>query len=354
MNKIINICFSQSAGATLECAISTKELQDNEKVIVLFDDLSQGAIKGGVNIEERINWYNIIERADPLNLFTDSDTEELKENYNAFHDEISKIDSSDTLYIWYGSSQEFCGMLYTLEFLKGRKLNTYIIDIKDTVIKHNENVFQANNLGEIIPENIEKYAAAKRKLNSNEYKQFLDAWESLKKDDSILRVLKDGKVKSVAENYFDIDILKYTPKEFRESARIVGNVVGNSENKISDEYIFRRIKELIKAGKIECNGKFRFIIMEIKITQEGLKYLNTDKDAMKIWEEYKKESDQEQEMKNKYREKGRMEEKIAIAQNLKDVLDIETIADKTGLSVEQVKSSASRYYRCANLKEVGQ
>ncbi|MBU3176885.1 DUF1835 domain-containing protein [Clostridium estertheticum] len=354
MNKIINICFSQSAGATLECAISTKELQDNEKVIVLFDNLSQGAIKGGVNIEERINWYNIIERADPLNLFTDSNTEELKENYNAFHDEISKIDSSDTLYIWYGSSQEFCGMLYTLEFLKGRKLNTYIIDVKDTVIKHNENVFQANNLGEIIPENIEKYAAAKRKLNSNEYKQFLDAWESLKKDDSILRVLKDGKVKSVAENYFDIDILKYTPKEFKTSIRTLGDVVGNSENKISDGYIFWRIKELIKAGKIEYNGKFGFIRMEIKITEEGLKYLSTDKDAMKIWEEYKKDSDQEQEIKNKYREKGRMEEKIAIAQTLKDVLDIETIADKTGLSVEQVKSSASRYYRCANLKEVGQ
>ncbi|MBU3101856.1 MULTISPECIES: DUF1835 domain-containing protein [Clostridium] len=338
MNKISNICFSQSAGALLSHAVSTKELQDNEKVIVLFDNLSQGPIKGGVNIEERINWYNIFEGADPLNLFTDSDTEELKENYNAFHDEISKLDSSDTLYIWYGSSQELCGMLYTLELLKDEKLNTYIIDIKDTVIKHKEIVFQANNMGEIIPENIEKYAAAKRKLNSNEYKQFLDAWESLKKDDSILRVLKDGKVKSVDENYFDIDILKYTPKEFKTSMRTLGDVVGKSEDKISDEYIFWRIKELIKVGKIECNGKFGFIRMEIKITEEGLKYLSTDKDAMKIWEEYKKDSDQEQEMKNKYREKGRMKEKIAIAKILKDVLDIETIADKTGLSVEQVKN----------------
>lgn len=338
MNKIINICFSQSAGALLSHAISTKELQDNEKVIVLFDNLSHGAIKGGVNIEERINWYNIFERANPLNLFTDSDIEELKENYNEFHDEISKMDSSDTLYIWYGSSQEFCGMLYTLELLKDEKLNTYIIDVKDTVIKHKEIVFQVRNTGEIIPENIEKYAAAKRKLNSNEYKQFLDAWESLKKDDSILRVLKDGNVKSVDENYFDIDILKYTPKEFKTSMRTLGDVVGKSEEKISDEYIFWRIKELIKAGKIEHNGKFGVIRMEIKITEEGLKYLSTDKDSMKIWEEYKKDSDQEQEMKNKYREKGRMKEKISIAQNLKDVLDIETIADKTGLSVEQVKN----------------
>ena len=46
MNKIINICFSQSAGAILKHTISTKELQENEKVIVIFDNLSQGANKG--------------------------------------------------------------------------------------------------------------------------------------------------------------------------------------------------------------------------------------------------------------------------------------------------------------------
>ncbi|MBW9157783.1 DUF3658 domain-containing protein [Clostridium tagluense] len=338
MNKIINICFSQSAGATLKHAVSTNELQYNEKVIVFFDNLSQGAIKSGVNIEERINWYNIFKGADPLKLFIDYDIEELKENYNAFHDEISNMDSSDTLYLWYGSSQEFCGMLYTLELLKDRKLNTYIIDVKDTVIKRNEIVFQVRTTGEIIPENLEKYAAAKRKLDSNEYKQFIDAWESLKKDNSILRALKDGKVKSVDESYFDIAILKYTPKEFRNSMRTVGEVLGKSEDKISDEYIFWRINELIKAEKIEYKGKFGVIGMEIKITEEGFKYLSTDKDAMKIWEEDRIDSEQEQDMKNKYREKGRMKEKIDIARNLKDVLDMETIAGKTGLSLEQVKN----------------
>ena len=107
---------------------------------------------------------------------------------------------------------------------------------------------------------------------------------------------------------------------------------------LSDEYVFWRIKELIKAGKIECSGKFGAIGMEIKITEEGLKYLSTDKDAMKIWEEDRKVSKQEEELRNKYREKGRMEERIDIAQKLKDVLDAKTIADKTGLSVEQVEN----------------
>lgn len=338
MNKIINICFSESAGGSFKHAISTEVLQGNQKVIAFFDDLSQGSIKGGLNIKERINWYDILKAEDTIKNFANYDVDELKENYNEFHDEISKIDSSDILHLWYGSSRELCGMLYTLELLKDRKLDIYIINVKETVIKRNDIALQVRTTGEIIPENIEKYVDPKRRLNSNEYKQLLNIWEELKKNNSILRVLKDGRVKSVDENYFDIDILKYTPKEFRNPVRTVGDVLGKSEDRISDEYILWRIKELIKAGKIEYSGKSGVIGMKIKITEEGFKYLSTDKDAMRIWEENRKAEEQEEEMKNKCREQGRIEERIDIAKKLKNVLDDETISDKTGLSVEQVRS----------------
>ncbi|AKN30767.1 hypothetical protein Ccar_07920 [Clostridium carboxidivorans P7] len=337
MNKIINICFSESAGGSFKHAISTKILQSNQEIILFLDDLSQGAIKDGIDIEERINWYNTFMRENQLKPAVDYDIDDLKENYRTFHNEISKVDNSDILYLWYGSSREFCGMLYALELLKDKNLDIYLINVKDTVIKRKKIEFKARSTGEIISENIEKYAAAKRKLNLNEYRELLDKWELLKKDNSILRVIKDGKLESVDENYFDIDILKYTPKEFRNPIRTIGDVLGKSEERISDEYIFWRIKELIKTGKIEHNGKFGVIGMEIKITEEGLKYLSTDKDAMRIWEEDRKESEEEEEIRNKYRKQGIMEERMDIAKKLKGVLDNETIAEKTGLSIEQVK-----------------
>ncbi|NMM63639.1 DUF1835 domain-containing protein [Clostridium sp. P21] len=337
MNKVINICFSESAGGSFKHAISTKILQDNQEVIVFLDDLSQGSIKGGVNIDQRINWYNTFTTENQLKPAAEYDIDDLKENYSAFHGEISKVHHSDILYLWYSSSREFCGMLYVLELLKNRNLDIYLINVKDTVIKRKEIEFKARSTGEIIPENIEKYAAAKRKLNLNEHRELLDKWELLKKDNSILRVIKDGKLESVDENYFDIDILKYTPKEFRNPIRTIGEVLGKSEERVSDEYIFWRIKELIKTGKIEHNGKFGVIGMEIKISDEGHKYLSTDKDAMEIWEEDRKESEEEEEIRKKYRHQGIMEEKIDIAKKLKDVLDDKTIAEKTGLSIEQVK-----------------
>ncbi|AWI05274.1 DUF3658 domain-containing protein [Clostridium drakei] len=338
MNKIINICFSESAGGSFKYAINTKILQGNQEVIIFVDDLSQGSIKDEINIDKRINWDNTFTRENQLRSAVEYDIDDLKENYSTFYNEISKVDHSDILYLCYGSSREFCGMLYALEVLKDRNLDIYLINVKDTVIKRKEIEFKARSVGEIIPENIEKYAAAKRKLNLNEYRKLLDKWELLKKDNSILRVIKDGKLESVDENYFDIDILKYTPKEFRNPIRTIGDVLGKSEERISDEYIFWRIKELIKTGKIEHNGKFGIIGMEIKITEEGLKYLSKDKDAIKIWEEYRKELVAEEEIRKKYRQQGVFEERMDIAKKLKDVLDDKTIAEKVGLSIEQVKN----------------
>lgn len=336
MNNIVNICFSEIAGAIFKIAIRMGKLPEEQKVIVVSDDLSHGTIKGGVNIEERINWWSI---ADGDEYFVNYGEEDLRENYSKLHDEISKIDDNDTLYLWYGSSQEFCGMLYTLELLKNRNLNIYLINVTNIVVKHKDNVHLSREAGDIMPECIEKYASFKQKLDSNKYKEFLDTWELLKKDNSILRVFKDEEIKSEDENYFDIDVLKYTQKEFRKSARTVGEVIGKSDITISDDYIFWRVKELIKSGKIDCSGKFGIMReMEIKITEEGLKYLNTDEKAMSIWKNSKKDFSPEEYMINQYIEEGRLEEKINIAKRLKDVLDAKTIADKTGLTVGQVKN----------------
>lgn len=97
MNNIINICFTEGAGGRFRIASKMNELDSKPKVIVLFDDLSHGTIKDGIDIEERINWWKV---ASGDEYFIEYGADELKENYNAFHNEISQIDRSDILYLW--------------------------------------------------------------------------------------------------------------------------------------------------------------------------------------------------------------------------------------------------------------
>ena len=54
--------------------------------------------------------------------------------------------------------------------------------------------------------------------------------------------------------------------------------------------------------------------------------------AIKIWKEEGKEEGREE-----GREEGKKEKQTEIAKNLLDVLDIETISKKTGLSITEIK-----------------
>ncbi|WP_097026305.1 DUF1835 domain-containing protein [Clostridium peptidivorans] len=337
MKNIIHICFSPSAGGGLKYAVKNKKLLEGNEVIVFRDDISQGTIENSIDIDKRIDWWKNIDQEDEL---CPNDSDYLRGNYNKFYKKISKIKDSDVIYLWYGEcSSEICGMLYTLELLKDRITNMYLINVSD-IIKESANiVYTYRAVAEVMPEDLKKFIKIKRKIELKEYDDLINQWNSLKKDNSILRIFKDDKVESVNENYFDIDILKYTEKEFKKSARIVGNIMGFSETRISDDYIFWRVKELVKSGMIEFKGKFGIMReMEIKITQKGLEYLITDSEAIAFWQNREDDLDRKTEIITEAKKQGRMEEKISIAKKLIGVLDIEIISEKTGLTVGQIRS----------------
>ena len=73
-------------------------------------------------------------------------------------------------------------------------------------------------------------------------------------ENSNLRVYEDNQVKSVRVDYFDEMILHYTNRKFMHSARTVGEVIGRAESYVSDTFIFWRVTELIRNGKIVYRG----------------------------------------------------------------------------------------------------
>jgi hypothetical protein len=230
--------------------------------------------------------------------------------------------------------------MYTLEFLKDKNAEIYLINVSDKIEEAaNGNLYTYRASAEIMPKKLKDFIDIKRKPEPDELNQLLNQWNLLINENSLLRVYEEGRIISAKENYFDIDILKYTEKEFKKSARIVGNVLGFSENKISDEYIFWRVQELVKAEMLEFKGKLGVMReMEIKITHKGLEYLSTDSEAMLFWQNKEEEIQKEFDSINEAKNQGRMEEKINIAKKLMDVLEVEVIAEKTGLTIGQVKN----------------
>ena len=347
--NIIHICFSPSAGGSLKHAVKKKKLFEGKKIIVFPDDISIGTIENGINVDKRVEWWDGIDKEEEILRL--ENTEYLKECYKQFYREISTIKDSDLIYLWYGeSSSDMCGMMYTLEFLKDKVEHMYCINVSEKVDESDSRGYTYRAAGEVITEKLKDYLKIKRKVESKEYNDFINQWNSLKKDDSLLHIFNDGKVKSVKEDYFDIHILKFTPKEFRKSARIVGNAIGYSEIKISDDYIFWRVQELVKLGMLEFKGKLGIMReMEIKISEKGFEHLSTDSEAILYWESVENELQRERDIVNEAKKQGRMEERIRIAKNLIEVLEMEIIAEKIGLTVAQVKNL--EFYKAKGLNK---
>ena len=339
MSKIIHIVFSESAEGSFKQAIK-KEYLKGDKLIALYDNLSNGVINDLKDIKSREDWWNEL-NGDENYFYCEID--EFEANYKKFYDDISKISDGDVVYLWYGHcNREICGMMYTIYLLKDKEINHYVINVSDKIIENNQGrilTYIANSASEIIPEKLVEYLKLARKIEVDEYKKLLNQWDELTKENSLLRSYINGNMESVSEDYFDIDILKFTNKEYRKSARTVGDVLGNTEPRITDDYIFWRIKELVKLDKIRFKGKFGVMReMEICITDEGLEDLSRNKEAIDFWNERKRANEKKLEFINDIKEQGRLEEKIKIAKNLLDVLDVETIANKTGLTVGQINS----------------
>lgn len=337
MLNIINICFSESTRGTIKRAIQLKIL-NGQKVVGLLDDLSNGPISNLIDTYKRIEWSDKFK--DEFDCIPYCSLDDLETCYTKFYKDISDIKSEDEIYIWYGEcGREMCGMMYVLELLKNKSENLHFVNVSDLVRKCQAGIYIPRSSAEIPPEKLGEYIKVARKLNDNEREEILKQWETLKNENSLLRIFKEGKLISVSEDYFDADILKWTEKELKKSARMVGSVIGYSETGISDSYIFWRIKELVNEGKIKYEGKFGIMReMEIAITDEGLEYLKGYPEAMDFFNKREEEGKEEAVRINELKNQGRMEERIEIAKKLMDVLDIKIIAEKTGLSEEKIKN----------------
>ncbi len=248
--EIIHLCCSDSARGSIEHAVNMGSFE-GEKVIGLIDDLSNGPIDEITNMNKRIDWRENIYFEEAKEI-----SEEIEGSYKKLHEEIMKLKDED-IYLWYGNSAtEICGMLYVLSMLEEKIQNVYTINVSDiTYNTGKRNEYTPRVVGEVIPERLGEFIEIKQFMNFSRYSSLMSLWKQLKIENLNLRVYEDKQVKSVQEDYYDEMILRYTYKKFMHSVRIVGEVIGRAESCVSDSFIFWRIIELIKNGKVSYRGK---------------------------------------------------------------------------------------------------
>ena len=258
MKNITHVCCSEY-GETIKLAIQ-KGLIEGESVIDLFDDLSNGPISAISEGGQRVNWLKKLYPYENEMFFDDYEM-----SNRGFHQRISSV-SSDEIYLWYGeNSKEICNLMYILTLLESKSGRIYTINVSEKVYRISKRPpYSIRRVGEMVPEKINDYALLKKSLDYDVHIQYINLWSDLIKENSNLRAIKDKRVISVQNDYFDEMILTYTSKKFAHCARTVGEAYGKADEYISDDFIFWRILELIKINKIAFSGSIG-IMREMKI-----------------------------------------------------------------------------------------
>ena len=97
--------------------------------------------------------------------------------------------------------------------------------------------------------------AQARPLTQDERNALADEWVALTKQHHMLRLYLEGKLVSCDESYFDEALLSRCGADFTRAIHVVGWVMGEAADYVSDGFLFYRLRALIARGVLEAENR---------------------------------------------------------------------------------------------------
>ena len=97
--------------------------------------------------------------------------------------------------------------------------------------------------------------AQARPLTHDERKALSDEWLALTTQDHTLRIYLEGRLASCDESFFDEALLSQSGPTFKRAIYVVGQVMGEAADYVSDAFLFYRLRALIARGVLDAENR---------------------------------------------------------------------------------------------------
>ncbi|MGG4453117.1 DUF1835 domain-containing protein [Brevibacillus porteri] len=265
MNKF-HICFGLSAYGTLRSVFRKQNLLQTESIICIEDDFSVGPLhqlETATGMNERIEWiHSFFERVEAI---SPEDLTTVKAYLLRNLSFPAQIPDGSHVILWHGqNASDSIGIRYVVSMLQDKSLSFETIDItafsvhcdyKVRNIDDNEVSYVLKSAGALPPKLVMDAYQVKKNMPAPLVQSLILEWETWSQSDRTLRIYKQGEVLEVSEDYYDASILEHASKEFQKAARVIGTVMGESDQCIGDMYLTYRVHELIKQGLLQYQGE---------------------------------------------------------------------------------------------------
>ena len=254
---MLEILFSEAAAASLKEAQYINTPNDVYCFALSWDmgDITEDGVG-----QKRLDVLNV------LYSVYDDDTQKgakiqfdtAKEN---FAEVMQRIECGEDVRIWYSDNPaERCGLLWFMAEL--RNINDKINKVftvklpKYTFNEQTNTITELHSWSEVEPTQWHKYLKFAQE-KTKEYWGYAQQWWNLKLENSDLRAVLNGKVRSVSEDVYDKYIwneIDLADDEFIQAA-VIGNVLGKYHLGISDAFVALRMEKIIEGEILQVVPK---------------------------------------------------------------------------------------------------
>ncbi|MFG0211942.1 DUF1835 domain-containing protein [Brevibacillus porteri] len=262
-----HICFGLSAYGTLRSVFRKQNLLQRDSIICIEDDFSVGPLhqlETTTGMNERVDWtLSFFRKTEPISV---EDLTIVKESLLRSLTFPSQIPDGSNVILWHGqNASDSIGISYAIYMLRDKNISFQAIDVtafsidcdyKVRDLDGNEVSYVWKSAGALPPDWVMDTYQVKKNMPVPLIQSLILEWEKWSHSDkSMLRVYKQGEVLEVSEDYYDALILEHASKEFQKAARVIGTVMGESDQCIGDTYLIYRVHELIKQGLLQYQGE---------------------------------------------------------------------------------------------------
>ncbi|OAB29933.1 hypothetical protein PMSD_19130 [Paenibacillus macquariensis subsp. defensor] len=265
--NVIHISFGDSAHGNLKNVFQKSNKHQNEQIICINEDFSIGPIyklESNEGMQKRKQWLKeLLTQIGPV---SDTDyldwieTTILKSNSQL----AIEIPSNSKVILWHGgNTSDEIGLRFVSFLLQNKNIQFEEVDVteysrhieyKVRDLQNKEIPYVIRSLGEMPSERILDALQMKKSVSHTKIEGLINDWEEWSQTKDLLRRLLDGKVVAVSEDYYDESILENTSNEYQKPSRVVGEVMGKSDQSIGDMYLTFRVYQMIQQGKLSYQG----------------------------------------------------------------------------------------------------
>jgi hypothetical protein len=242
---VLHIVFNVSGAGGLRQALWTAGR--NEKVIGFSDDLRIGPI-APPDRRSRARWMETE--------LGSTEWDEITAPSEQFWNDACALGTRKIAWLSRRSGRDYAGFLEWLWRLGDAPCE--VIDLTEvTVAWPPHPPHPGLSLASLSPDviNDNNLCDLARPLQAAARKRYLDLWHQLRVENAPLRVVASDLLRSAPISFFDSLLMSQATDRWRKVAMIVGTVLAEMDDHLSDIFLAARVNALVKSGQLDMRGE---------------------------------------------------------------------------------------------------